>query len=42
MDDGSEGIVKYQNGLGIDNKLKMISNGQAKYFCKIIWEARRL
>ena len=32
MDDGSEGIVKYQNGLGIDNKLKMIANGNAKYF----------
>ena len=32
MDEGSEGIVKYQNGLGIDNKLKMVSNGNAKYF----------
>lgn len=32
LDEGSEGIVKYQNGLGIDNKLKMITNGNAKYF----------
>ena len=32
MDDGSEGIVKYQNGVGIDDKLKMVANGQAKYF----------
>ena len=32
LDDGSEGIVKYQNGLGIDNKLKMVTNGNAKYF----------
>ena len=32
LDDGGEGIVKYQNGLGIDNKLKMVSNGNAKYF----------
>ena len=32
LDDGSEGIVKYQNGLGIDNKLKMNVNGNAKYF----------
>lgn len=32
LDDGSEGVVKYQNGLGIDDKLKMVVDGQAKYF----------
>ena len=32
MDEASEGIVKYQNGEGIDNKLKMTVNGQPKYF----------
>lgn len=32
MNEGNEGTVKYQNGLGIDTKLKMIVNGQAKYF----------
>ena len=30
--DNSGVLTKYQNGLGIDNKLKMISNGNAKYF----------
>ncbi len=32
MDDGSQGLVKYQNGLGIDDKLKLTVNGQANYF----------
>jgi RHS repeat-associated protein len=33
MDDDFEmGIVKYQNGPGIDDKLKMVVGGQAKYF----------
>lgn len=32
IDDGSEGIVKYQNGLGIDEKLKVVANGSAEYF----------
>ena len=32
MDDGSAGIIKYQNGLGIDNKLKVSIDGTAKYF----------
>jgi RHS repeat-associated protein len=31
-DDNSGVLTKYQNGLGIDNKLKMITNGTAKYF----------
>jgi RHS repeat-associated protein len=31
-DDVNTGITKYQNGLGIDNKLKMVTNGNAKYF----------
>ncbi len=31
-DDFNKGIVKYQNGLGIDDKLKMVANGQANYF----------
>jgi RHS repeat-associated protein len=31
-DDNSGVSTKYQNGLGIDNKLKMITNGTAKYF----------
>ncbi len=30
--DVNTGITKYQNGLGIDNKLKMVTSGQAKYF----------
>lgn len=30
--DFKDGIVKYQNGPGIDNKLKMLVGGQAKYF----------
>lgn len=29
LDDGSDGVVIYQNGLGIDNKLKMVANGNA-------------
>jgi len=32
LDDGSDGVIKYQNGLGIDDKLKFTVNGQAKYF----------
>jgi RHS repeat-associated protein len=33
VQDNNDGIItKYQNGLGIDNKLKMVTNGQAKYF----------
>jgi RHS repeat-associated protein len=32
LDESSEGTVKYQNGLGIDNKLKITSNGISKYF----------
>lgn len=32
MDDNGGVLTKYQNGLGIDNKLKMITSGQAKYF----------
>lgn len=31
-DDFNNGIVKYQNGLGIDDKLKMVVGGQANYF----------
>lgn len=31
-DDFNNGIVKYRNGLGIDDKLKMVSSGNAKYF----------
>jgi RHS repeat-associated protein len=31
-DDNSGVLTKYQNGLGIDNKLKMITSGTAKYF----------
>ena len=30
--DFKDGIVQYQNGPGIDNKLKMVVGGQAKYF----------
>jgi RHS repeat-associated protein len=32
LDDNSGVITKYQNGLGIDNKLKMVTNGVSKYF----------
>jgi RHS repeat-associated protein len=32
LDDNSGVITKYQNGLGIDNKLKMVTNGISKYF----------
>lgn len=32
LDESSEGTVKYQNGLGIDNKLKITSNGISRYF----------
>jgi RHS repeat-associated protein len=32
LDDNKGVITKYQNGLGIDNKLKMVTNGNAKYF----------
>jgi hypothetical protein len=32
LDDNSGVITKYQNGLGIDNKLKMLTNGVSKYF----------
>jgi YD repeat-containing protein len=31
-DDNFGTLTKYQNGLGIDNKLKMITSGTAKYF----------
>lgn len=31
-DDANSGITKYQNGLGIDNKLKLTNAGNAKYF----------
>lgn len=31
-DDSVSGVTKYQNGLGIDDKLKMVTNGQARYF----------
>ncbi|MBK8151182.1 MAG: hypothetical protein IPK58_24000 [Acidobacteria bacterium] len=32
MDDNSGVLTKYQNGPGIDNKLKMSANGVSKYF----------
>ncbi|CAN5599630.1 hypothetical protein BH10ACI1_BH10ACI1_00460 [soil metagenome] len=32
MDDNFGTLTKYQNGLGIDNKLKMVTSGTAKYF----------
>jgi RHS repeat-associated protein len=32
VDDNNGTLTKYQNGLGIDNKLKMVTNGTAKYF----------
>ncbi|MBK8813144.1 MAG: hypothetical protein IPN69_20780 [Acidobacteria bacterium] len=32
MDDSSGVLTKYQNGLGIDSKLKLSSNGVSKYF----------
>ncbi len=32
LDDNFGVITKYQNGLGIDNKLKMVTNGVSKYF----------
>ncbi len=32
MDDNSGVLTKYQNGLGIDDKLKLTSGGVAKYF----------
>ena len=32
MDDNSGVLTKYQNGLGIDNKLKLTSGGVSKYF----------
>lgn len=32
MDAENGVLTKYQNGLGIDDKLKMVTNGQAKYF----------
>ena len=32
MDDDGSTITKYQNGLGIDNKLKLKTNGVSKYF----------
>ena len=32
LDDGSEGVVRYLNGPGIDNKLRMESGGAASYF----------
>ncbi len=31
-DDNSGVLTKYQNGLGIDNKLKMVTSGTASYF----------
>ncbi len=31
-DDNNGTLTKYQNGLGIDNKLKMVTSGTAKYF----------
>jgi RHS repeat-associated protein len=31
-DDANTGITRYQNGLGIDNKLKLTNAGNAKYF----------
>lgn len=31
-DDNSSGITKYQNGLGIDDKLKLTNSGNASYF----------
>jgi RHS repeat-associated protein len=31
-DDSVTGVTKYQNGLGVDNKLKMVTNGKAEYF----------
>jgi len=32
VDDNNGVLTKYQNGLGIDNKLKVSTNGTAKYF----------
>ncbi len=32
VDDNNGTLTKYQNGLGIDNKLKVSTNGAAKYF----------
>lgn len=32
MDDAETGITKYQNGLGIDDKLKLTNSGNASYF----------
>ncbi|MBK7708721.1 MAG: RHS domain-containing protein [Acidobacteria bacterium] len=32
MDDDSGVLTKYQNGLGIDSKLKLSSNGVSRYF----------
>lgn len=32
MDDENGVLTKYQNGLRIDDKLKMVTNGNAKYF----------
>ena len=32
LDDENGTLTKYQNGLGIDDKLKMVTNGQARYF----------
>lgn len=32
MDDNAGVLTKYQNGPGIDNKLKMTANGVSKYF----------
>lgn len=31
-DDFNNGVVRYQNGLGIDDKLKIVVGGQANYF----------
>ena len=32
VDDNNGVLTKYQNGLGINNKLKVCLNGTAKYF----------
>lgn len=32
MDGANTGITRYQNGLGIDDKLKLTNGGASKYF----------
>ena len=39
-DDANSGITKYQNGLGIDDKLKLVNGGTSKYFLACIMRAR--